>query len=328
MFSSVLAGVRGLPGDLDAFFVLPADCALVRPEVLRRLMQVQAETLVESPTATGSSTADPRRAVLHPTCCGRRGHPPLLPGYLGKKLLGADSSGDLRSFLNRHAGMDVEVEVQDLTILMDMDTPKDYERLRRIAAILDAAEVGAPRPSALTGDDAMYLLRLLDLPDRVVTHSQAVARVAVTLAEAIAPQVDGLDIDLVRCGGLLHDMAKAARKHGLVGRILMENLGLQRLASVVGSHMVISPDQLDTPLPTEEQLVYLADKLVVDDRVSSLDERAASTLRKHAGDSEVARGVEARMGASLRIVQRMEALAGRRLHEILATIEPEGLPDA
>ena len=42
--------------------------------------------------------------------------------------------------------------------------------------------------------------------------------------------------------------------------------------------MVLPPEQLDAPLVTEEQLVYLADKLVVDDRIAGLEEREARAL--------------------------------------------------
>lgn len=331
MFSSVRTGVGALRDDVDAFFILPVDCALVGPEVLRRLMR---------------SRVDAPDAILHPTCCGVRGHPPLISGRHRKELARADATVDLRSFLERRRDAELDVDVQDLTILMDMDTPEDYERLRTFAEIMDALVEGAASVTAtpvsaiaaataagtvtlpaLGVDDALFLLGLLELPGRVVRHSRTVAVVGVALAEALKPDLAELDVDLVRAGCLLHDMAKGSPRHAAVGQALLENLGLCRLGSLVGSHMLISPEHLDTPLPTEEQLVYLADKLVVEDQVRSLEGRAARTLQKHAGDAAVAQGVEARLRASRIIAQRVEAIAGRSLDEIVATAGREAAPN-
>jgi len=45
--------------------------------------------------------------------------------------------------------------------------------------------------------------------------------------------------------------------------------------------MVLPPENLAAPLVTEEQLVYLADKLVIDDRVAGLAARAARARDRH-----------------------------------------------
>ena len=154
-------------------------------------------------------------------------------------------------------------------------------------------------------------------------HSRTVAAVGAALAQALAGRMPALDAALARAGCLLHDLAKGAPQHGAVGQALLENLGLPRLGEVVGSHMVMSPEHLDSPFPTEEQLVYLADKLVVEDQITTLEERAARTLQKHAGDAAVAQGVEARLRTSRIIAQRVETLAGRSLDEIVAVANKE-----
>ncbi len=90
-----------------------------------------------------------------------------------------------------------------------------------------------------------------------------------------------LDVDLVRTAGLLHDMARGTSKHALVAEIILVNLGLPRLGAVVGAHMVMPPEKLETTLVTEEQLLYLADKLVIEDKIGTLEERTARSLRRH-----------------------------------------------
>ena len=223
MFSSVRTGVAALRGDVDAFFVLPADYPLVRAEVLDRLILA----------LRGGG-----RGILHPCCCGLRGHPPLLSGRYRDALLQADVEEDLRSFLQRHAEDEAEVEVEDLTILMDMDTAEDYRRIGRFAATLDAAGDAtgnasaaahggaAPDPAArggpgrktstpagdaavgetdsapadsapegaagsasLSSEDALYLLSLLEVPEQVVRHCRTVAAVGEALARALEPRV-------------------------------------------------------------------------------------------------------------------------------------------
>lgn len=299
MFSSVRAGAAALPDDVEAFFVLPADYPLIRAAVLRRLIDTYRESHPD---------------VIHPTCCGRRGHPPLLSARYRKGLLSAGNDDNLRSFLERQqAGEDqgnakaqLEVEVEDLTILMDMDTQEDYQRVRRFAALLDhaalpkasenrpaaplsaPASTGAPSatpPLMLSPEDALYLLSLLGNPAQIIAHCLAVSAAAETLARALKPHLPRLDIALVRAGGLLHDMARQYPKHAAKGQRILDNLGLARLGEVVGAHMVLPAEQAEAPDLTEEQLVYLADKLVVDDRLATLEERVERTLRKWDGDS-------------------------------------------
>jgi len=320
MFSSVLAGVGALHDDVGGFFVLPVDCALVRPEVLRALMEGYRET---------------KRGVLYPTCCGLRGHPPLIAGRYREELLlagraaaGAAGAGgavgtgraaraagpdgtNLRSFLTRHAADEADVEVEDLTILMDMDTPEDHERMERFAAIMD--EAGGPHAgqASLSSEDAHYLLSLLEAPDHLIRHSEAVTEVAVALATALKERVPALDVERLRSAGLVHDMAKGMRRHATSAQTMLDNLGLHLMGSAVGSHMLIPSEELELPLPTEAQLLYLADKLALGDKVLSLTDRTADALERYGQDSESRQAVQTRMRAAQVIADRVETILGR-----------------
>jgi molybdenum cofactor cytidylyltransferase len=302
MFSSVLVGVKALPADVRAFFILPADYPLVRSQVFSRLLAAFEEGIGD---------------IVHPTCCGRRGHPPLLSGRYRAALLSSAVEGDLASFLGRHAEDTAEVEVKDLSILMDMDTEDDYRRLCRFAA--------TDTDSSLSRDDALYLLSLLDAPDQVIRHCCAVSAAAQAMARALVPFVPGLDVDLASAAGLLHDMARTSDRHALVGETLLSNLGLHRLAEVVGAHMELPADPLASLELTETHLVYLADKLVDEDQVVGLEQRTAGGLRKAhdraAGPHEV-EGLLARMEAARTIQDRVEAVVGGPLAEVLTRAAP------
>lgn len=306
MFSSVRTGVAALRDDAEAFFILPVDYPLVRPEVLHRLI---------------AGFRDGGHGILHPCCCGLRGHPPLLAGRFRETILQANDGDNLRDFLERSREKEFDVEVEDLTILMDMDTAEDYRRIARFAGFLDRA--AAPGRAAddhlptMVPEDALHLLSLLETPDQVVRHCQAVTAVGEALMKALGPHQPHLDAALVSTACLLHDMARTAPKHALVGRNLLANLGLGRLAEVVGAHMVLPPQQRAGSLLTEEQLVYLADKLVIDDRIGGLEEKAAHALRGREDDPAALEGARARMLAARLIADKVESILGRRLEEVL-----------
>ena len=298
MFSSVRAGVRALSPGTEALMIVPADYPLIGTRVLDELID-------------GFREDDP--GVLHPVCCGHRGHPPLISGRIQDAVLRMDNGATLRDFFLEHREDEVEVEVEDLSILMDMDTDEDYQRLSRFAGFRDATS-----SDQLSSDDALYLLSLLEVPDRLVRHCRAVATVGETLVEALRPRQAGLDAGLVRTAGLLHDMAKARPKHAVVAQHILSNLGLTRLGEVVGAHMVLPPEQLRTLAVTEEQVVYLADKLVIDDRVAGFTERAARALSRPGQDDAALEGVRSRMRTAQMIQEKIETILERSLDEVLA----------
>lgn len=116
MLSSVQAGVRRLSASCRAFFVLPADMPLVRPETLAGL---HALFLRETPDA------------CRPLYRGRRGHPPLLSTGLVPSLLAFAGEGGLRAFLADPRWRIRELPCDDPGILRDMDTRADFARMQR-----------------------------------------------------------------------------------------------------------------------------------------------------------------------------------------------------
>ncbi|NWG76551.1 MAG: nucleotidyltransferase family protein [Rubrivivax sp.] len=128
MYSSLQLGVKGLPDDVEAFFVLPGDMPLVRAETFRRLAAVWG----------------PGQArVLYPCFAGRRGHPPLIAASLIPAILGEAPAGGLRELLACHATEAHDVDCDDPGMLVDIDTPKDYEKaVQNRQANTDNRQVG------------------------------------------------------------------------------------------------------------------------------------------------------------------------------------------
>jgi molybdenum cofactor cytidylyltransferase len=303
MFTSVQAGARSVPSTAAAFFILPVDCPLVTPETITELRS--------APQADGE--------VVYPTCLGRRGHPPLISGTLRAPLVAAPSGGNLRDFLLEHASGERELEMEELSILLDMDTMEDYRMLDRLAAARDELRQGTGAEEPRLGPvDADHLLLALDTEDRVIRHCRAVAAVATTLAQVLNNNGSALDIDLVRTGGLLHDMAKGSRRHAVVGQRLLTRLGLPQLADIVGSHMVLPEDDRPERELRERDIVYLADKMVVEDVVGSLETRTRRALETHGHDDLSVAAIERRMGAAHAISLLIERQSGQALRDVLA----------
>ncbi len=305
MFSSVRAGVAALPSETGAFFVLPVDCPLVTPRALRLLLDR---------FAAGDA------GLIYPTCLGKRGHPPLLSGRFIEPLLAAAPESNLQAFLASHAREAAETDVRDLTVLMDMDTPADYRTLAVLASALDAAGSSHPEPS-LTADDALFLLRTAGTPSNVVRHCRTAAAVGVAVAEALAPRMPSLDVDLVRAGCLLHDIARLLPHHATLAAGLLADLGLPRLGTVVGEHMVIDPRLPAAPGITEAELVYLADKTVTEGEIVGLDERLARTIRKMRPSPETARRIAERIADGRMIAAKISAVLGHPVEEIIGGVE-------
>ena len=115
MFSSVRTGAEHLGDGCGAFFVLPADMPFVRAETLQKLVCAFRET---------------GKAVYRPQYQGRRGHPPLISAALIPAILAFKDPGGLRGLLAAYEERCVDVDCDDPGILIDLDTPEDYQQYR------------------------------------------------------------------------------------------------------------------------------------------------------------------------------------------------------
>ena len=85
MFSSIQAGISRLLTSHRAFFVMPVDIPLVRPETIRRLL----ESAEEFPDK-----------ILYPVFSHTRGHPPLIPSSLIPDIMAWSKACGLKDILN------------------------------------------------------------------------------------------------------------------------------------------------------------------------------------------------------------------------------------
>lgn len=112
MGSSIAAGVAARP-HARGWLVLPGDMPRVRPETLRRV----AAELEHHPVAY---------AQHH----GRRGHPVGFAAELYSELVQLSGDEGARRLVARYPAYGVELD--DAGVLLDIDTPADLERARRV----------------------------------------------------------------------------------------------------------------------------------------------------------------------------------------------------
>ena len=116
MFSSIQTGVKSLSEKCPAFFLIPADMPFVLPSTVMKLKD-----------AYYNSNMD----ICHPCHGKRRGHPPLISAALIPSILAFPEPGGMRTLLHRFEATSMNVACDDPGILIDMDTPDDYERAKK-----------------------------------------------------------------------------------------------------------------------------------------------------------------------------------------------------
>ena len=111
--SSLRAGAAALPDDAEPIVILNVDQP--RPGTLLSKLRV--------------AHAEGGAPITIPTFEGKRGHPPVLAGSLLPKLREAsEEEQGLRGVIAAHEAEVREVAVSSPIVLLDLNTPEDYER--------------------------------------------------------------------------------------------------------------------------------------------------------------------------------------------------------
>ena len=119
MLESVKVGIRfcldsdAAPSSSDRIFLTPGDIPLVSTDTISALMDVSGD-------------------VVAPTMDGERGHPLRLARRTLEPILHYEGDGGLQGALRSLGFAITEMPVHDPGILLDADTPDDYEKLKRL----------------------------------------------------------------------------------------------------------------------------------------------------------------------------------------------------
>jgi CTP:molybdopterin cytidylyltransferase MocA len=299
MFSSVIAGISRLEAGRDAFFLLPVDIPLVRPQTIPDLLNSYPET---------------GKHILYPTFQGRRGHPPLIDAAFAEEIRLWKGEGGLRSFLRQYDAQALEVEVADEFILSDVDTTADYRKLASRYANYDI-------PSPM--ECRVLLAKKFPLAGALREHCQKVAQAALRLAEELNRAGCRLNLDLIVAAGLLHDLAKGQPDHARIGEKILKELGFPAVAEIVGAHKDILPRREDQLI--EEEVVYLADKMVRGNQLVPLQESCQKAKERFSSDPRASVMAAKRWTNAFWIKEKIEKKTGRELEFLFREPLPDGL---
>lgn len=114
MLVSIRLGISGLSREVEAFFVWPADHPAVQLETVRALAR----------------EASPDHVVV-PTYRSLRGHPALVGQNLRPDIEGIPPQKGLRHLWRVRPDVLRELPVEDRGVLLNLDTPEQYEKAIR-----------------------------------------------------------------------------------------------------------------------------------------------------------------------------------------------------
>jgi molybdenum cofactor cytidylyltransferase len=287
MFCSVSAGVKSLPPEAAGFFLLPVDTPIVSSHTLDMLVNAFCTS---------------EFGIIYPSYQGMRGHPPLISSRYSKEVLGWNKPGGMRTLLEEHEPDALNVEVADPGILLDMDTLEDYHKMLKYYG-----------DTLLPSEEECYeIIRNAKTPLSVINHCKQVAQLSYEMGYSLTKFGCHLNLELIRTAALLHDLAKGEPDHAQVGATKLGNY--PEVAEIVAEHMDISlnPDQT----LSEKEIVYLADKLVLDDQIVTVRERFAGALEQHKANQVVTNMIRQRLNDAEIIQIRIEEIIQMPLYEL------------
>ena len=292
MFSSVQTGVRRLASlGCSSFFLLPVDYPLIRWWIIRILLHAYQKE---------------DKKILYPCFRRQKGHPPLISADYIEEIIEFSGEGGLRQVLLQHERESMNVEVEEESILLDMDTQEDYQMLLKYFA----------QYGYLEEEKCFDLLDQENVNPDVIAHGKKVAEVAALMGIALKQKGYLFNIHQIACAGLLHDIAKGRPDHAKAGaEIVFQHLNCPKIAEIVSCHMELG--DRDITVLDEVAIVYLADKLVRGTKVVTLEERLQATLEKFKGDPSSAPFAVERIQKAERLKEQVEKILEINLYQIL-----------
>jgi molybdenum cofactor cytidylyltransferase len=112
MLSSIKRGILSLPSNIDAFLLALGDQPLVDSSTIKLLIDKWIKNSLP---------------ITYPVYKGRNGHPLLFSASCINEILELSPTDTLKTFISRNKDKVYEVEVNDVGVTIDIDTPEDYE---------------------------------------------------------------------------------------------------------------------------------------------------------------------------------------------------------
>lgn len=278
MYSSVVEGVKNLDKENEGFFVIPVDTPIIKHLTIGKIKRAFQES---------------GKGIIYPNFNGTRGHPPLISSIYINKIINYNGEGGLRNLLDSYKGDSYDLKVVDQGVVLDMDTPQDYK------ALLDYYK----NHDIPNREECRAILDKYCVSGSIIRHSEKVKEVAFDIANRLVDKDLDLNLRLIEASALLHDVEKGKPKHAERGGKLLDELGYPKVAEIIKEHMDINVK--DGGL-SEKEIVYISDKMVVEDRIVSIEDRFKRSLSEFKANKEAIQMIEKKIADVKKIKQKID----------------------
>ncbi len=117
MATSLRAGLSALDPRSDAALIVLGDQPFIRPQTLDRIVEEYSRS---------------RAPIVIPSYQGNRGNPVLLDRSVFSEVMALEGDIGCRAIFGSHLEDILKVEVEDPGVLLDIDDPGDYDRLKKL----------------------------------------------------------------------------------------------------------------------------------------------------------------------------------------------------
>jgi putative nucleotidyltransferase with HDIG domain len=277
MFSSVKKGVFALDEKVGAFFMQPVDIPLIKQETLQLLMNCYMSN---------------EKGIIYPTFCEQKGHPPLIDCKYNSFILNSNGEGGLKRILESLEEDACYVPVYDNTVLMDMDKKEDYEKL-----------VEYEKRNAPNHEECIAIMKHYKVEEHIIKHCEAVCGMAGKIYHGVSLNGISLDENALLAAALLHDIARKEKNHAVVGANIIRELGYSFVGDIIESHKDIKVCEEEKL--SEKEILYLADKLVKEDRVCDMKERYEQLLEEYIDNPKAYEKIKKRWLSAKMIIRKI-----------------------
>lgn len=147
---------------------------------------------------------------------------------------------------------------------------------------LTVEKIGWRSPEFLDKEEMRYLYRKCKTPERTIRHMEAVAHFLDILVEKMG--LSDYDWELLKKAALVHDICRMQGQHAKAGAEVLRKEGYREIAKLVEGHhdceYFVDIDSGGTSMLSEEELLFYADKRVLEEQVVSLEERFEASMWK------------------------------------------------
>lgn len=283
MFHSVKMGLKCIRSETDACFITTVDIPLFSPYSVKKLIEKMQENSY---------------SVIKPHYKKISGHPVIIKSDIISELLKYDADNGLKGALDKFSSV-YNITLPDPGLIKDADTQEDYENI-----IIHFENKSIP-----DYEQCIEIYKFVNLPENIIKHCEAVSNIALKLAEKLIVKKYDINPKLVKAAALLHDIKRGEKDHEQIGAKLLMDMGFKEVSEIVLEHMELAEYKVKNPI--EKYIVYLADKLVMEDRLVTIKERYSEKLNN--ANNDMKDKIINKMNNTLIIYEQFNKMLGEEL---------------